>query len=240
MRYAHARLAAVAIGALLLISAYHRTSSSVLMSEAANHLLAALAPEQRARAVFPFDDVEERQNWHYVPRARKGLPLRDMTPAQQHLAAALLAAGLSQQGYIKAVTIMSLEDVLRMMEKDDGERRNPGKYYFSIFGTPAEKGTWGYRVEGHHLSQNYTVVNGRVAGAPSFFGANPAEVPDGQRKGLRALAAEEDLGRAVLESLDPQQRKSAVVDQRAYPDILTAATRKAALAGQPSGLSAAA
>jgi hypothetical protein len=207
------------------------------MCEAANRFLAALTPEQRARATFPMDDPE-RQNWHYTPVERKGLPLRDMSPAQRHLAAALLSAGLSQQGYIKAVTIMSLEDVLRVIENDNGERRNPDKYYLSIFGSPSDSGVWGYRVEGHHLSQNYTVVNGRVSGAPSFFGANPAEVREGPRKGLRALAAEEDLGRALLESLEDGQRKIAVVDAKAYPDILTAASRRAALAGHPSGLPA--
>ena len=231
MGYAQARLAAAAIGAVLLISAYHHTNSAGAMTEAANRLLAALTPEQRARAVIRFDDGDERLNWHYIPRERKGLPLREMTPSQKHLAAALLAAGLSQQGYIKACTIMSLEEVLRLIEKDDGERRNPEKYYFSIFGAPAETGAWGYRVEGHHLSQNYTVVDGRVAGAPSFFGANPAEVREGTRKGLRALAAEEDLGRAVLQSLDEDQRRAALVDDKAYPDILTAASRKAALEG---------
>jgi len=237
MGHARARIAAAAIGGALLISAYHRANTAVTMSEAANRLLAALTPEQRAQAVFRMDD-EERLNWHYIPRERKGLPLRAMSPAQQHLAAALLSAGLSPQGYIKAVTIMSLEDVLRVMENDSGERRNPQKYYFSIFGTPSETGVWGYRVEGHHLSQNYTVVNGRVAGAPSFFGANPAQVREGPRKGLRALAAEEDLGRAVFSSLDPAQRKTALVDPVAYKDIVTAASRKAALDGQPSGLSA--
>lgn len=232
------RMGLIAVGGVLLTSAYFRTDSVTLLSEAAGNFLNALTPEQRARAVFRFDD-DERQNWHFVPRERKGLPLRDMTATQKHLAAALLSAGFSQQGYIKAVTIMSLEEVLRVLENDSGERRNPEKYYFSIFGTPAPKGTWGYRVEGHHLSHNYTVVNGRVASAPSFFGANPAEVRDGPRKGLRALAAEEDSGRAVLVSLDPAQKKAAVVEQKAYADILTAASRKAALNGQPSGLSAA-
>ena len=238
MRHVRARLAALAAGVILLISAYHRTDSPAVMSEAANRFLSALTPEQKSKAVLRFED-DERQNWHFVPRERKGLPLREMSPAQKHLAAGLLAAGLSQQGYIKATTIMSLEEVLKVLENDSGERRNPEKYYFSIFGTPAEKGMWGYRVEGHHLSQNYTVVNGKVAASPSFFGANPAEVREGPRKGLRALAAEEDLGRAVLETLDPEQRKIAVVDQAAYKDILTAASRKAALNGQPSGLSAA-
>jgi hypothetical protein len=159
--------------------------------------------------------------------------------AQKALAHALLSAGLSQQGYIKAVTIMSLDDVLRVMENDDGNRRNPEKYYFTVFGEPSDTGTWGFRVEGHHLSQNFTVVNGRVADTPSFFGANPAEVREGPRKGLRTLAAEEDLGRDLMESLTPEEKKVAVVTPDAYKDILTEASRKAALAGQPSGLSAA-
>jgi hypothetical protein len=205
------------------------------MMEAANRFLASLTPEQRARATFQFPDAE-RMNWFYVPIERKGLPLREMSPFQKHLASALLSAGLSQTGYIKAVTIMSLEDVLRIMEKDSGERRNPEKYYFSIFGTPNDTAPWGYRVEGHHVSQNYTVVNGHVVDGPSFFGSNPAEVRQGPRTGLRVLAAEDDLGLDMIASLDSDQRKVAIVDPAAYRDILTTNARKAALQGQPSGL----
>jgi hypothetical protein len=226
---------------------HHRPAAS-LMTECANRLLAALDENQRGRATFPFDS-DERMNWHFIPDntklaidtlgVRKGLTLRDMSPYQRHLASALLAAGLSQTGYIKAVTIMSLEEVLRMMEGDAGEHRNPEKYYFSIFGTPSDSGTWGYRVEGHHVSQNYTVVNGRVLAGPSFFGANPAEVRQGPRKGLRVLAAEDDLGFEAIRTLDEPLQKIAIVDSNAYPEILTAASRKAALKGQPSGVSAA-
>jgi hypothetical protein len=218
-----------------------------LITDCAKRFIAALDPEQRARAMMPFD-TDERMNWHFIPNnttvafdslnERRGLPLRDMTPYQKHLASALLAAGLSQSGYIKAVTIMSLEEVLRVMENDSGERRNPEKYFFSVFGTPSDAGTWGYRVEGHHLSQNYTVVNGQVVGAPSFFGANPAEVRQGPRAGLRVLSKEDDLGLELIQALDERQRKVAIVDQDAYAEILTAASRKAALQGQPSGLNA--
>jgi hypothetical protein len=207
------------------------------MAEAANRWLASLTPEQRSKATFTFED-DERVNWHFIPIERKGLPLREMTPAQKHLASVLLSAGLSQQGYVKAETVMSLEDVLRLLEKGSGPERDPEKYFFSIFGEPSRTGTWGYRVEGHHLSQNYAVVNGHVAGSPSFFGANPAEVLQGPRKGLRTLAAEEDLGREVIQSLDPEQRKVAIVSTEAYKEILTASDRQAALNGQPSGLSA--
>src|SRR5579863_8919915 len=113
------------------ISAHHHAPS--LMAECANRFLAGLDPGQRAKATFPFD-ADERMNWHFIPKERKGLPLREMTAYQKHLASALLAAGLSQTGYIKAVTIMSLEDVLRLIENDSGEIRNPEKYYCSIFG----------------------------------------------------------------------------------------------------------
>ncbi len=231
------RVSAVVLGAVLLAAAYNRNHSASVMVEAANRFLTALTPEQRAKAVFAFDDAE-RKNWAYVPLERKGLQLREMSPYQKHLASALLSAGLSQSGYMKAVTIMSLEDVLRAMENDNGERRNPEKYYFSIFGSPSETGVWGYRVEGHHISQNYTLVGGRIVDGPSFFGANPAEVRQGPRAGLRTLAAEEDLGRDLVASLDPGQRRIAILSDKAPNDILTSNSRKAALKGQPSGLSA--
>lgn len=214
------------------------------MVETAKRFLASLTDDQRAAAQFSFDD-QERFFWHYIPaddipkryqRERKGLPLLRMTPMQKHLAAALLSAGLSQQGYIKATEIMSLEEVLRLIEGGAPGRRDPEKYFFSVFGDPSEKGRWGYRVEGHHVSLHFTVVDGKAVGNPSFFGSNPAVVPQGPMKGMRILGREEDKARALLTALTPDQRKTAIVDATAYPDILTAASRKAALEGQPSGL----
>jgi hypothetical protein len=219
------------------MSAYHRPNSVSIITQAANHFLDSLTPEQKAAATIPFDS-DERETWFYTPVPRKGLQLREMSPYQKRLATALLASGLSQQGFIKAETIMSLEDVLRQMEKDDGERRNPEKYYFSIFGTPSDSKPWGFRVEGHHVSQNFTIMGGKVADTPSFFGSNPREVREGPRKGLRVLAQEEDLARNLMESLSPEEQKIAIVDKEAYKDILTTNSRQAALKGQPSGLSA--
>jgi len=218
-------------------SSHAHGHAASLMTECANRLLAALEPDQRGKAVIALDS-DERMNWHYIPIDRKGLPLREMSPHQKLLAGALLSAGLSQTGYIKAVTIMSLDEVLRIMENGTGPRRDPEGYFFSIFGTPSDQGAWGYRVEGHHLSQNYTVFNGQVLDGPSFFGSNPAEVRQGPRKGLRVLAREDDLGIDLIHALDEQQQKVAVVTPKAYADILTESTRKAALQGQPSGLSA--
>ncbi len=229
------RLAAAGLGTIVLIFANERLASVDVMRDTARHFVDSLTQQQRARAMFEFGD-EERYNWHYVPRTRKGLPLKNMTPEQKLLAHALLSAGLSQRGYIKATTVMSLEEVLRVLENDSGERRNPEGYFFSVFGRPVSGGVWGYRIEGHHLSLNFTVVGGAVTGSPSFFGANPAEVRHGARKGLRALVREEDLGRELMSALDAGQRTQAIVSATAYRDILTEASRKAALNGQPSGL----
>jgi len=226
----------IAGGAVALLTfAYETTSSPAIMTTAARAYLNALTPELRARTTFPLD-ADERMNWHFVPIERKGVALREMTSAQKHLAEALLSAGLSQQGIIKAHTIMSLDQVLKDMEKGTGPERDPEKYYVSIFGEPSESGTWAYRFEGHHISLNFTVVNGRIASSPSFFGANPAQVKEGPRAGLRALMREEDLGRAMVKSLDDAQRAIAIVDKTAPKDIITFDTRKAALSGQPNGL----
>lgn len=222
----------------------HPGHSGPRMAETAKRLLQSLTQEQRAKAQFARSD-EERFFFHYIPsddfpkslkRPRMGLTLKEMTPQQRHLASALLSAGLSQAGYIKATTIMSLEDVLRVLEGDLAGRRDPEKYHFSIFGEPSDSGVWGYRIEGHHVSLHFTVIDGVASGNPTFFGSNPAEVRSGPLKGLRVLANEEDKARALLDSMSPEQKKAAIVDSRAYSDILTAASRRAALEGKPSGL----
>lgn len=203
------------------------------MAEVAKVFVAALTPEQKARACFEFAG-EERENWHFIPRERKGLPLKDMTPQQELLAHALLNTGLGFRGTAKAVTIMSLEEVLYEIEgKDEAKRpavrarRDPENYFVSIFGEPGDKGAWGWRVEGHHLAFNFTIKDGRMLRAtPTFMGSNPGEVREGPLTGLRVLAVEEELGRALVKSLSPEQLKAATVAETAPKDILTAAEHK--------------
>jgi hypothetical protein len=197
------------------------------MAAAANKFLQSLKPDQAAKASFQLKD-DERQNWHFIPKARKGLPIKEMTPEQRQLAMALLRTGLSDHGYGKATNIMSLEMILKELEGPNGRMvRDPELYYISIFGRPDPKATWAWRVEGHHLSVNYTVVKGEyVAGTPSFFGSNPAEVKDGPRKGLRPLGDEEDAGRALIKALTAEQREEAIFEKVALKDIVTMAERR--------------
>lgn len=205
----------------LMVSAYGgEERPAAAMSEAAGRFLAALDSDQKAKATFALG-VEERRNWHFIPRDRAGLAWKEMTPAQQHLAVGLLGSALSQDGLLQATTIMSLEAVLRELEQGNGPVRDPQLYYVSIFGSPSENGTWGWRIEGHHLSLNFTLVDGNtITVTPSFFGANPGEVRSGPRSGLRALAEEEDLARELVRSFSPAQRERAVVSETAPREVI--------------------
>lgn len=204
------------------------------MVEGAEQFLSSLSAENRAMARIDFDD-EERYNFHYIPRDRKGVPLKIMTGGERKMAHALMARGLSAPGMSKALGIMYLDQILYEIEKRD--IRDPDKYYFTIFGEPSSGSTWGWRVEGHHLSLNFTVENGRVASTtPSFFGTNPAIVPEGPHEGLQVLATEEIWGRELFHALDASQREKTLIQAEAPRDIVTTTDRRVSL-GEPRGLS---
>jgi hypothetical protein len=216
------------------------------MAEAAARWLASLDPAQRAKAAFGFPDDAERTRWYYTPTERGGLPLAEMGPTQQRLAHRLVASGLSEAGYATAATIMGLENVLDAKEGwrrgYDGRTvphrgRDPQLYFVSVFGDPGS-GPWGWRVGGHHVALNWTLAgDGRLSASPLFFGANPALTRLVGPGVLRPLAGEEDLGRALLASLAPDQRAKAVVSEVAPDDILER-NRSRVEPGQPDGLPA--
>jgi hypothetical protein len=204
------------------------------MAAAALAFLGALPADARKRAVFALGDPE-RLNWHYVPRGREGVPFKAMPAPARAAAHELMKASLSAVGYGKAMNVVSLEDVLRRIETF-GLSRDPENYAFTVFGNPGASAPWGWRVEGHHLSLNFTLVPGHpVAVTPAFLGTNPAEVPSGPKKGLRALAAEQDLGRALAQSLTPVQRSRTVIAAQSLGDIVTGPGRTDSLA-TPAGL----
>ena len=208
------------------------------MAEAASNFLAGLDATGQQKALIDFADTVERENWHYIPRDRAGLPLKEMDEKQQQLAHALVATGVSAQGYEKLSTIMLLEPILAELE-GGGRRfpRDPELYYVSVFGEPGTDAPWGWRFEGHHISLNYTLVKGRMLGStPLFFGSNPGEVRHGEQTGLRALKEEEDLGRQLLNALDGEQKTVAIVDEQAPDDIITTNVPYVRGEVQPEGL----
>jgi Protein of unknown function (DUF3500) len=241
------RLVGLLFCGVALAAVYNRTKTEAAMEDTANRFLESLTPEQRAGTQLDFDG-KDRTMWHYYPergfkdeykRDRHGIMFKEMNITQRFLAQALLSSGLSQAGYIKAMKVMTMEDIVRVMENDTTGHRDAERYHFAIFGKPTPTGVWGWRVEGHHLSLNFVIKNGRVVSStPTFFGGNPHEAPEGPLKGLRALEREEDLGMALVNSLDPKQRKQAIFSDIAPYDIITMATVRAKLEGEPQGLPA--
>jgi hypothetical protein len=186
---------------------------------------------QRAEASYPFGS-DERFVWDYRPGPRQGLAFAAMTPRQRALAWAVVDAAMSARGAAEIRSIVALEPILGDLERRAGsggwERRDPERYWVAVFGDPAGDGPWSWRLGGHHVAVQATVIDGRlVRPAPSFLGANPATIPDGPRAGERAIDGEERLARAVLEALTPAERARAVVDPAAPPDILSGNGRRA-------------
>ena len=222
------------------------------MAAATTALLDSLTPEQRQKMALPFESPD-RTRWNFIPTsmfARQGLPIKEMTEPQRKLAHALLKAALSERGYTTTVTIMNdLEAILRDTEAaaraargaaPGGVGRDPELYFFTVFGKPGAKETWGWRVEGHHVSLHFTLANGnRVAAAPAFWGSNPAEVREGPKKGMRALDKEQDAARALIMALDDGQRKTAIFAETAPKDIVTG-TRFPIEPLEPQGVAASA
>jgi hypothetical protein len=206
------------------------------MIEATGLFLDSLTREQRNRVLFQVDN-SERMNWDYRPHERAGLSLKEMDSSQQKLAYTLLSSGLSYNGNVKALRIMSLEKILRELEGPSSRFiRDPDLYYITIFGTPSKELPWAWRLEGHHLSINFLIVHGKeIAVTPNFFGANPARVPHGPLSDLRILATEEDLARHLLLSLDDTQRAQAIINAEAPADIVTDNELRVKMDG-PAGL----
>ena len=207
------------------------------MSAAANKFLETLSARQQAKTQFLFDQ-EERYNWHYIPKDRKGISLSDLNEDQRKAAMNLLRTALSDTGFNKTIAIIELEAVLREVEGRSSidDYRDPGKYYFSIFGHPAVDSIWGWRLEGHHISFNFSTENNRlVSGTPGFLGANPAIVLSGPEKGKQILKDETELGFALLHSFDAKQAEKVIINTEAPAEIITAANRKAVIS-DPGGI----
>jgi hypothetical protein len=193
---------------------------------AARTLVASLPDTDRRLIAMPFDSAE-RMRWNFVPlEQRAGVPIGRFTSAQRANLDALLGTALSERGVTLAHAIMHHEGILKAVETARGISpriaRDSARYYTSVFGTPSTDSVWGWRVEGHHLSVNVTRL-GRDAQAvaPLFMGANPARVPSGPSAGLRLLAAEEDLGRALVTMLAPERRARAVIADTTFGEIVT-------------------
>ncbi|MDX1947291.1 MAG: DUF3500 domain-containing protein [Pirellulaceae bacterium] len=219
----------IALSATAAWSYYKLAGSGEAMADAAGKFLGTLSPDQRAKAELAYD-VPQRTDWHFIPKpTRKGVQIREMTPDQRTAALALLKTTLSEVGYGKATKIMELENLLKELEKNKvgGNIRDPERYFFTVFGKPTAEGKWGLSIEGHHLSLNFVVDKGHVVSStPTVFATNPAVVMDdyhpAAKKGTRVLAKEETLAFDLLASLTADQRKVAIIAEKAPEEVRNA------------------
>ena len=144
-----------------------KNSENTNMSGVAMQFLQSLTAAQKEKAQFSFEN-EERYNWHYVPLERKGIPLKELTSKQVNIGMDLLHTALSDTGFEKTIAVIKLENVLREIENASPDYRNAGNYYFTIFGSPADS-IWGWRLEGHHVSFNFSSQNYQLTHIAAFL-----------------------------------------------------------------------
>lgn len=203
----------------------HKHASAAGMTKAAKRFVESLSGDQRDKTIYEYMDGE-RIFWYYPPVNRHGIPLRDMDDDQRQLAYSLMETGLTDRSFDQAKLIIEHESVLGPLEKEASVTsfvRDPDLYYWTVFGDPAsDKEPWGWRVEGHHISLNFSLWGDKfISMTPFFFGANPAEVRKGPKKGLRILDQREDLAFELMNSLDQGQTSKATIYGEAPYDILT-------------------
>jgi hypothetical protein len=194
---------------------------------AAQSFLKILDNEKLSKAFLPYE-TEERRNWFFVPIERKGLPLMEMDELQRDAALKLIKASTSESAGKTTLSIMQLEVILKQIEKlaPENNRRHPGKFYFSVFGTPDAQKLWGWRIEGHHISLNFSSENGKIiSGTPLFLGSNPAIVPEGYPEaGKQLIKQEEILGLDLLHSFTDEQLKKVIISDKPPVEILSSNT----------------
>ncbi|MES2733019.1 MAG: DUF3500 domain-containing protein [Bacteroidota bacterium] len=199
------------------------------MVQAATDFLALLEPTKKAQALLLFTSPE-RVRWHNQPshmHHRAGIYLKDLTKEQKQALHSMLRNALSEQGYLKTVGIIQLDELYRQTLSEAASRDSSLPFYgqdyytIAIFGNPTTDNDWGWRLEGHHLSLNFTVTPAGIAGTPMFMGANPAEVAEGPYAGWQVMGAEITLARKLLASLNDRQRAKAISQAPMPDDIMT-------------------
>ena len=184
--------------------------------------LDSLDNQQLEKVSLSFDDLT-RNSWHFLPGQmwpRSGVQLSELDEEQEEKLTQMLMKFLSETGYIKTQKIIDLENVLAEIDGDT-EFRDPEKYFVAIYGNPRTDSLWAWSFEGHHISLNFTILNNKIASTPRFFGASPATITHGERKGERTLDKEEDLAYELLDELSEQQKQKAIFQDVSFIDIVT-------------------
>jgi len=89
-------------------------------------------------------------------------------------------------------------------------------YYISFLGKPSTTSPWMLQFGGHHLALNITIAGEQGVLTPSLTGAQPATFTL-NGKTIRPVGRESDKALSLLQSLDPNQSKQAVLTYSVRP-----------------------
>ena len=198
--------------------------SCLPLVDAAAAFLDSLNPEQTSKACYPSDsDVWRAWNNMHPFIMRHGLGLYELNEGQKDLALALVREALSESAFETARNIMRLNHhLLEITERDD--EFSEWFYWISILGAPSPTESWGWQIDGHHLTVSCYVSGGQVVLTPTFMGSEPVMALSGKYAGIRVFEMEEAQGLALMQALDPQQQSKATLGMKIPADVYAGAT----------------
>lgn len=203
-----------------------------------NDFLASLNEQQLQQASYDFND-SLRTKWTNLPvglAPRPGIKYGDLSAESKIQFHHILTTLFSSQGYLKATSIMKLDDILNEVYETAYQNKEINDdmiqelrdlswdythYFISFWGAPGKTDPWGFKFEGHHISLNLTVNGEDYSVTPMFMGTDPAEVHTTKYAGLRVLSKEEDYGFLLINALSEEQKKKADLHMKVPEDIIT-------------------
>lgn len=224
--------------AFSLSSAAAQTATSRIVT-AANAFLTSLDAKQRQAVSYAYDDEKQRARWSNFPvqmTPRGGIALKDMTAPQRTAAMAMMSTVLSRRGMEKVQQIMDADETLKHNERDN-PMFGADLYFISILGTPSATSPWMLQFGGHHLALNITIAGERGILTPTLTGAQPS-LYTVNGKTVRPLGGESDKAMALLNALDENQKKQAILGFRLADLVLGPGQDGKTI--QPEGLKASA
>jgi hypothetical protein len=168
-------------------------------------------------------DDPGRSHWNFLPESgRHGLALGELDRHQEVLVHRLIAESISIPAYARVIQVMANEHVLRELNLQvfghvAATFRDARGYFLTFFGQPQPDTTWGWRLVGHHLSVNVTVVDGDLVSiTPFLLGAEPARFGP-----FRILGEEEDAAFVLLDNLTSSHQQQAIIHAKPPADFVT-------------------
>jgi hypothetical protein len=166
-----------------------------------------------------------RENWHFFPNwsGRTGVPLYQLSRINDFVKK-MVELLLSEDGFLEYENLRLIHGIRKDLNAPDNPMH---RYSISIFGKPSIKSTWGWRLEGHHLSLNCTLVDGQTfAVTPSFWGASPVRVSNGKYSGMELFEQEQKLSLNLANSLSASQKRKAELILVNGPEAVSRVSRE--------------